>query len=140
MGRKSFVVFGQLGVALGVTLIAPLDVIASSASAEPTCADVPVCVPGIALNAVRGASCAPSGKSHQYVFGIDVTYPNTGRTYICLLNSGSRSRTWADAPPLYGVQRVGDLCTGGWSAQSLDGYPMLCTGNGRWSIYLSDVG
>lgn len=54
MGRKSSVVFGLLGVALAVILAAPSDVVAAPASADPTCADVPACVPGITLNATRG--------------------------------------------------------------------------------------
>jgi hypothetical protein len=132
--------WGTLSMAVGLAAAAAsFSLTVARSSADPTCSNVPDCVPGITRNAAEGAPCAPLGGPHQYVLGVDASYPNTGRTYICWWGGGTGHPAWTAAPPLYGVMRVGDLCQKGWSAQSTDGYPMLCGDNARWLIYLDDV-
>lgn len=77
-------VAARLHVAAGLAMAAAsFSLTVAPALADPTCTNVPDCVPGITRNATTGAPCAPQGGPHRYVYGIDATYPNTGRTYIC---------------------------------------------------------
>lgn len=109
------------------------------AGADPTCSNVPSCVPGLDMDAATGKRCTAKGVDHRYVFGVDSSYSNTGSTFICVNDYGTGTQVWTPVPPLYGVMRAGELCRRGWSAQNTDGRPMVCGDSGRWLVYLTDV-
>lgn len=124
---------GSTLVAVGAAL--PI-LTAPAAAADPVCASVPACVPNLTIDAHQGMACAPKGGPQHYVLGVDGT---PARTFICLKDGRTGAQTWSAAPPLYGVMRAGEPCVSGWSAQNVDGRPMLCGDNSRWLIYTSDV-
>lgn len=130
---------GSARLAALVVGLASIGLAATPAAADPTCTDVPACVPGLELRAAEGKPCAAKGADHRYVLGIDASYPNTRNTYICARNYRTGVQGWSKAPPLYGVMRAGEVCRPGWSAQDVDGRPMACGEDGTWFVNLNSV-
>jgi hypothetical protein len=115
----------MVAVALACGFIAAPTVAAGHASAAPC--DGVDCVPYVARNVAQGAWCAPRTR---YIFGLDPS----NRTFAC----SSRSQ-WVAAKPLVGVRDLGGPCTGSdTSAQTPDGVPLACNGQG-WAANYSDV-
>jgi hypothetical protein len=106
-------------LALTCALVAAPGIAAGNASADPSWCDGVACVPYVAGNVSQGAPCV--GRT-RYDFGLDAS----GGTLLCA-NVGK----WAASRPLVGVRPLGAPCYGSdGAAQSPDGIPMVCAGQG----------
>jgi hypothetical protein len=113
-------------LAMACGFIAAPTVAAGYASAAPC--DGAACVPYVAHDVAYGGSCAPRTR---YVFGLD---PTSTHTFTC-----SSRQQWVPSKPLIGVRDLGAPCSGSdSSAQSPDGIPLACNGQG-WAEDYGDI-
>jgi hypothetical protein len=107
-------------LALACGFIAAPVVAAGHASADPASCDGAGCVPYVAHNVTQGAECSVRTR---YDFGVD----SSGATFLC-----DSDNKWAASKQLIGVRTLGAPCDGsGGAAQSPDGIPMTCPGQGQ---------
>jgi hypothetical protein len=107
-------------LALAGGLIAAPVIAAGHALGSPSWCDGPNCVPGVSHNVAQGAPCI-SGT--RYDFGLD---SSSRSTFVCTLTG-----KWVPTKPLIGVRTLGAPCYGNrGAAQSPDGIPMSCIGQG----------
>ncbi|MCW2689231.1 MAG: hypothetical protein JWR37_4121 [Mycobacterium sp.] len=114
-------------LALAGGFIAAPVIAAGNASGSPSWCDGAGCVPWVARDAVQGAPCISRTRN---AFGLD----SSGRTFDCAMTG-----KWVPTKPLIGVRPQGAPCFGsGGSAQTGDGIPMTCIGQG-WTPDYSDI-
>lgn len=89
-------------------------------------------VPGMNYDASLGAPC---DNYETFIFGRGPGGQAEACHFITHQFPAAQSGYWVITYPLHGVQQVGAPCPNprGASAQSPDGYPMLCTEHG-WQI------
>ena len=100
--------------------------LATPGTADPRC-DGQSCVPGVGHGAEMGAPCA---NTERYIFSTT----SSGDLVACAY-AGSSTPSWVGAAPLVGVRDEYSPCPSGISAtaQSPDGFPMLCVSDGSGS-------
>jgi hypothetical protein len=115
-------------LALAGGFIAAPVIAAGNASGSPSSCDGADCVPFVAHNVAQGTPCI-SGVG--YVFGLDSSSSNT---FVCTI-----AGNWIRTKPLIGVRLLGAPCYGNkGAAQSPDGVPMACVGQG-WNQDYNDI-
>jgi hypothetical protein len=129
-------------LALAGGLVAAPIIAAGNASADPTdeadqagptqC-DGAGCVPYVHHDAVAGAQCLGGTR---WDFGLDAS---SKKTFVCAMTN-----QWVPTRPLIGVRAEGAPCAGetraaqSGAAQSFDGLPLSCDGQG-WRQDYTDI-
>ena len=115
-------------LALACGFVAAPVMAAGNASGDPSSCDGAGCVPYVAHDVAQGAPCSVRTR---YDFGLD---SSSGSTLLC-----AAVGKWTQSRPLVGVRPLGAPCYGSaGAAQSPDGIPMACDGQG-WNANYTEI-